>query len=99
MSYVSIFECAGDPDFRSRVAACAVQEGAAAAGSGESFAFQWAMWIAARPDVEKAWEYSVGASPYHSRRGYDPAVITDQMILDAVRAIRDGGEASVHGEA
>ena len=88
MSYNAIYDCATDPDFRNRVAACAVQEGAAPAG-GEAYATQNALTIASRKDIEAAWEYSMTANPYHSRRGHDEAIITDQMILTAVQAMKE----------
>ena len=88
MSYNAIYDCANDTDFRNRVAACAVQEGAAPAG-GEAYATQHALAIAARKDIEQAWEYSMTSQPYHSRRGHDEAIITDQMILSAVQALKE----------
>ena len=88
MSYNAIYACATDPDFRNRVAACAVQEGAAPAG-GEAYATQHALTIASRKDIEAAWQNSMTANPYHSRRGHDEAIITDQMILTAVQAMKE----------
>ena len=88
MSYNAIYDCATDPDFRNRVAACAVQEGAAPAG-GEAYATQYALAIASRKDIEAAWSHSLAASPYHSRRGHDGSIITDQMILAAVQALKE----------
>ena len=89
MSYNAIYACATDPDFRNRVAACAVQEGAAPAG-GEAYATQHALTIASRKDIEAAWSHSLAASPYHSRRGRDESIVTDQMILAAVQALKEG---------
>ena len=89
MSYNAIYACATDPDFRNRIAACAVQEGVAPAG-GEAYATQNALTIAARKDIEGAWHHSLTAQPYHSRRGYDESIITDQMILSAVQALKEG---------
>ena len=88
MSYNAIYSCATDPDFRNRVAACAVQEGAAPAG-GEAYASQYALAIASRKDIEAAWHHSLTAQPYHSRRGHDESIITDQMILSAVQAMKE----------
>ena len=88
MSYNAIYACATDPDFRNRVAACAVQEGAAPAG-GEAYATQNALTIASRKDIEAAWHHSLASQPYHSRRGHDEAIITDQMILSAVQAMKE----------
>ena len=88
MSYNAIYDCANDPDFRNRVAACAVQEGAAPAG-GEAYASQYALAIAARKDIEAAWAHSMDSNPYHSRRGHDEAIITDQMIRTAVQAMKE----------
>ena len=88
MSYNAIYACATDPDFRNRVAACAVQEGAAPAG-GEAYATQHALTIASRKDIEAAWAHSLTANPYHSRRGHDESIITDQMILSAVQAMKE----------
>ena len=88
MSYNAIYACATDPDFRNRVAACAVQESAAPAG-GEAYASQYALAIAARKDIEAAWAHSMTANPYPSRRGHDEAIITDQMILAAVQALKE----------
>lgn len=89
MSYNAIYDCANDPDFRNRIAACAVQEGAAPAG-GEAYAVQNALTIAARKDIEAAWQHSMTSNPYHSRRGHDETIITDQMILAAVQALKEG---------
>ena len=88
MSYNAIYDCATDPDFRNRIAACAVQEGAAPAG-GEAYATQNALAITSRKDIEAAWAHSMTANPYHSRRGHDEAIITDQMILTAVQAFKE----------
>ena len=88
MSYNAIYACATDPDFRNRVAACAVQENAAPAG-GEAYATQNALTIASRKDIEQAWSYSMTSDPYHPRRGHDEAIITDGMILTAVQALKE----------
>lgn len=88
MSYNAIYDCATDPDFRNRIAACAVQEGAAPAG-GEAYATQHALAIASRKDIEQAWHHSMTSQPYHSRRGHDEAIITDGMILTAVQALKE----------
>lgn len=88
MSYNAIYACANDPDFRNRIAACAVQEGAAPAG-GEAYTSDYALAIASRKDIEGAWSHSLTAQPYHSRRGHDESIITDQMILSAVQALKE----------
>lgn len=86
MSFSSIYECAANPDFRDRVTACAVSLGVAPAG-GEAFTSQNVLEIAARKEIADAWALSLEACPFHSRRGYDEAIISDQMIRRAVRAI------------
>lgn len=63
--------------------------GAAPAG-GEAYAAQHALTVASRKDIEQAWQHSMTSQPYHSRRGHDEAIITDQMILTAVQALKEG---------
>ena len=86
MSYSTIWECAQDPDLRNRVTACVQAQDIAPAGS-ESWVTQNMLALATTKAIADAWEHSTVANPYHSRRGHDPAIITDQMITDAVQAI------------
>lgn len=86
MSFSTIHECAMDADFRNRIAVCATQLGAAPAG-GEAFATQHALAIAAYKPVADAWETSLKDQPYHSRRGWDEQVISDQLLRRAVRRV------------
>lgn len=82
MSYNTIYEASQDPDLRNRVAA------AYTSTTGNSDGGWWAdqnmLAIAADQGIADAWAYSTDSNPYHGRRGYDPAVISDQMITDAV---------------
>ena len=86
MSYSTIWECAQDPDLRNRVTACVQAQDIAPAGA-ESWVTQNMLALASQKAIADAWEPSTVANPYHSRRGHDPAIITDQMITDAVQAI------------
>ncbi|VEI13207.1 hypothetical protein [Trueperella bialowiezensis] len=86
MSFSSIHDCAINTDFRNRIAVCATQLGAAPAG-GEAFATQHALAIAAHKPIADAWETSLTEQPYHSRRGWDENIISDQLIRRAVRRI------------
>ena len=88
MSYATIWECAQDRDLRNRVTVCVQAQDIAPAGA-ESWVTTHMLALASQPAIADAWEHSTTANPYHSRRGYDPTVITDQMIGDAVQAITD----------
>jgi len=64
-----------------------VQAQDVAPAGAESWVTTHMLELASQPAIADAWEHSMLAQPYHSRRGHDPAVITDQMIGDAVQAI------------
>ena len=38
-------------------------------------------------ELADAWESSTVSQPWHSRRGHDPSVISDEMIQNAVATI------------
>lgn len=86
MSYSSIWECAQDRDLRNRVTVCVQALDVAPAGA-ESWVTENMLAIATTEEIASAWEHSTVAQPYHSRRGHDPSVITDQMLSDAVQAV------------
>lgn len=93
MSYTSIWDCAHDPDLRNRVTVC-VQTLAVAPAGPEAWVTGHMLAVAATPAIAAAWEHSALTNPYHGRRGHDPAIITDQMIQDAVTTVAGGGETS-----
>lgn len=86
MSYSSIWECAQDPDLRNRVTVCVQTLDPGPVGA-ESWVTTHMLALAATEEIANAWEHSMLAQPYHSRRGHDTAVVTDQMISDAVQAV------------
>lgn len=86
MSYATIWECSQDRDLRNRVAVCVQAQDIAPAGA-ESWVTQNMLAVATTKAIADAWEHSMVANPYHSRRGHDPVIITDQMITDAVQKI------------
>lgn len=83
-SYNTVIRLESDTDFRERLRAAA-----AAAGVGDPYGWVStnALKVALLDDVNSKYEYCLNASPYHSRPGYDPAVIPDQTITDAVTKI------------
>lgn len=88
MSYNAIAEAAQDRDLRARVTACVAADNIGA-GSPESWVTTNMLTIATH--FESAWAHSMTAQPYHSRRGHDPAIITDAAIKTAVQAVHEGG--------
>lgn len=86
MSYATIWECSQDRDLQNRVTVCVQALDIAPAGA-ESWVTQNMLALATTEEIANAWEHSMLAQPYHSRRGHDPAVITDQMISDAVHEV------------
>jgi len=87
MSYLSQAEIAGNGSMMARVAQCAAQQGEADPDAWTSTNRRtWA----SSPGWDDAWE-SAQAS-HAGDRSYDPgaddAVITDQMILSEVQALR-----------
>lgn len=81
MSYLTISQCAVDPDFNNRVMACVVDEG----GNLNAMPPQ-IMWDVARAeDIEAAYAYALSVGI--ERPGADETVITDQMILSNVQPI------------
>lgn len=93
MSYSDIYECSQDPDFRQRVQVAVLTEQIAPAGAA-AWVTQHALDVAAVPGIASAWEYSKVGQPYHSRRGYDPSVLTDTAIRDAVIEVAASNEPS-----
>ena len=89
MSFTSIYEASQDSDLRNRVAAAYTS--VTGTRDGGWWADQHMLAIAAGKEIADAWEYSVAANPWHGRRGYDPAVISDEMITDAVSAVLGNG--------
>ena len=86
MSYTSIWDCAHDLDLRNRVTACVQTLGVAPAGA-ESWVTTRMLALASTSELAAAWEHSTISQPYHGRRGHDPAIITDAMILTAVHEV------------
>ena len=85
MSFATIYEASQDSDLRNRVAAAYTS--ITGNRDGGWWADQHMLAIAADQEIADAWAYSTDANPWHGRRGYDPAVISDQMITDAVSAV------------
>lgn len=87
MSYMDISVMARDGHLKERIAACAAREGVTT-----PHPTQWAddhQWqIAAQPGWEEAWQYAREVGDIQ-HLGRDGGVITDQMILAAVQAIRN----------
>jgi hypothetical protein len=81
MSYATINQCANDPEFHGRVAACCAQEGSATPNQ-TMYELIWA--VSSASDIEAAYASAVAAENPHP--GLDDSVITDQMILSSVQA-------------
>ena len=84
MSYSSQAELSRDPDFLSRVAACAAVE-VPKPNSPTDWANQNIWWIAAAPGFADSYEYALNTDV--ERPGNDPAVVTDAQIGAAVQAL------------
>lgn len=81
MSYNTMFACASDFAFISRITASAAQEGAA---NPEYAAMQLKWPVSTRTDIEAAYASALAAG--NENPGGDESVITDGMILSAVQA-------------
>ena len=84
MSFANIYEASQDSDLRNRVAAAYTS--ITGNRDGGWWADQHMLTIAADQEIADAWAYSADANPWHGRRGYDPGIITDEMITNAVSA-------------
>ena len=93
MSYSSIWACAQDPDLRNRVTACVQTLDIAPAGA-ESWVTTRMLALASTSEIAAAWEHSIISQPYHGRRGHDPAIITDAMILTAVHEVSGASDGA-----
>ena len=81
-AYLTVATVAADPYMRSRVAACAAQQGSTEA---ENWAYVNSLTWAASPGWAAAWDSAVaGGVP---EPGKDPAVITDAQILSQVQGM------------
>lgn len=80
MSYLDIWNIAQDPYLRSRITACAAQEGVV---TPDAWAYSNSLQIAASPGWSEAWASALAAE--HPNPGIDGAVISDGMILAAVQ--------------
>ena len=90
MSFTSIYEASQDSDLRNRVAAAYTS--ITGNRDGGWWADQHMLAIAAGQEIADAWAYSADANPWHSRRGYDSGIITDEMITNAVSAVLNPGQ-------
>ena len=82
MSYNTIYQCANDQAFNSRVVACLAQEGAENPTEVAN-SLRWS--IASASDIEAAYESAVlNENP---NPGGDPSVIPDAMILSKVQSL------------
>lgn len=80
MSYLDIWNISQDPYLRSRITACAAQEGVPVP---DAWAYSNALRIAASPGWSAAWSSAIASS--NPNPGKDETVITDGMILAAVQ--------------
>lgn len=80
--YLTISTIAADQSMRSRVAACAAEQGNT---TPENWAYTNAYVWAASPGWASAWESAVAAG--NPSPGTDPAVITDGQILSTVQGM------------
>ena len=85
MSYFAQATLARDPDFLSRVAACAAVENPDRTIQPTKWAEDHIWWMAAAPGFADAYEYAILNG--NEAPGRDPAVITDGQILGAVQQI------------
>lgn len=84
MSYLSISHIAANSSMRSRVAACAAQEGETAP---ETWMFNNSFRWAASPGWDTAWDSAEVGNP-GADHGANEGVITDGMILSTVQSLR-----------
>lgn len=91
MSFNNVLEVVNDPDFRNRLTVAVTQANIAPAGA-QAWVTMHAMQVASDKAIQDAWEYSKNVHKYHSCRGRDELVITDQAIIDAVARV--AGEIS-----
>jgi hypothetical protein len=86
MGYNEIAAAAVDMDLRSRIAACMAQEGYSRMGIPALVLADRVQWeCAGQPGWGEAYASAVAA--LMDRPGWEPAVITDGMILSAVQGI------------
>lgn len=86
MSYLSISQCASDPDFTARVNACTAQELNSRNDNRTVYEVASLIYwdVASAGDVEAA--YSAALAGGIARPGADESAITDGMILANVQA-------------
>lgn len=94
MSYADTWTMQTDVDLRYRITACAAEELAATgntkAASNPQFWVDDHLWrIVVSPGWDAAYTYAVNTQV--ARPGWDPAVITDAMILSAVQPMVQQG--------
>lgn len=85
MSYSTLAQMAKDPDFLDRIIACAATQGIRQADKWAEDN-KWAM--AAQPGFDEAYEYAVNTGV--AKPGRNAAVVTDENILSAVKALLHG---------
>lgn len=78
-------QLATDPDFMERATLAAAQQGIT---YPEAWIAEHKYMLASNTEVAAAYEASLINLPYHSRRGYDPVIITDDMIRGAIAELQ-----------
>lgn len=101
----TIGQIVADQDLQDRVMAAAVTEGVR---DTAYFVSTYSWHVAAQPGVSGPYQYALDMESYpgaHGRIGYDPAVVTDAAITEAVHTVAqlfgvecvDGGECPTSG--
>ena len=86
---------ARDEDFKARATMAAAQIGIP---YPEAWVGTHLHALALDQPIGTAYEASLQNAPYHSRRCYDPSIITDAMILAVVTALWEAEQAALAGE-
>lgn len=79
----TVYEIFEDADFRKRVQV-ATLELQLPAYSPESWYMEHGLKVAMQEPILTAFEKSKQAQPFHARRGFDPTIISDEMLLAGV---------------
>lgn len=83
--FLAVGQMASDPDLRLRLLGCFGLEG----DPRPEFTLQQHLWqIVSRADWANAWTYALATGKPLDGLGADELVISDQMILSAVQAVR-----------
>lgn len=83
MSFNAIVQASIDPDLRARVAVAVARQDISPAGP-EAWVNANMLAVASNKAIYEPYAYAIETQPFHSRRGFDPSIIADAAITDAV---------------